>query len=91
MNSIPKTYNIQDMFQDSREQWLLECRKTARELLKTNDSITIEDVTKIMPRPTFLHRNLAGRVFNDEFEAIGFSKALHKEAKGRWIRTWRMK
>lgn len=80
-----------DIFQGQREQWLIQCRTVARQLLKTRESITIEDVTKLVPRPTFLHRNLTGRVFNDEFVPVGFTKALHKEAKGRWIRTWRVR
>lgn len=89
--TTPKQLNIQDMFTYSREAWLAECRKTAKQLLRHADTITIEDVTALVPLPTYLHRNTAGRVFDNQFVPVDFVKAKHSAAKGRWIRTWRLK
>ena len=88
---IPKQLTIQDMFGYSREAWLAECRKTAKLLLRNSETITVEDITLLVPRPTYLHRNTTGAIFDGQFKPVDFVKAKHKEAKGRWIRTWRLK
>lgn len=80
-----------DLFQKSREQWLEEARVAARKLLGLRDSVTIEDVLELCPRPTYLHRNTTGKVFNEDFIPIGFAKSKRSISKGRWIRQWRLK
>lgn len=87
----PQQLTMIDLFKHSREGWLAECRKTAKLLLRNMDSITIEDVTRLVPRPTYLHRNATGSVFNHDFIAIGFVPAQHAAAKGRYIRQWILK
>ena len=82
---------MSDLFQAEKEAWLKNARMTARDLLRHNSSVTIEDVTRLCPRPKYLHRNTNGAVFNNDFESVGFTKALHKEAKGRWIQRWNLK
>lgn len=83
---------IQDMFGSTREKWLMSARHTARKLLSRNETITIEDVLKVCPRPTYIHRNTTGRVFEDEdFQPVGFEKSKRPVSKGRWIRTWKLK
>lgn len=87
----PKQLTIQDMFGYSREAWLEECRKTAKLLLRNSETVTVEDVTALVPRPTYLHRNTTGRIFNNQFKPVDFVKAKHTLAKGRYIRTWKMR
>lgn len=87
----PRALTIQDMFGYSREAWLTECRKTAKQLLRYMDWVTSEDIIKLVPRPTYLHRNTVGAIFDGQFKPVGFVKAQRVEAKGRWIRQWRLK
>lgn len=86
-----KQVTMQDMFEYSRHAWLEECRSIAKRLLRNTENITIEDVTKVCPRPTYLHPNVTGSVFNQEFRPVGFTIAKRAEAKGRIIRQWRLK
>lgn len=83
--------NMSDVFSLQKEGYLKTCRKVARELLRNKETVTIEDITKLVPRPAYLHRNTLGSVFNNEFVPVDFVKAKHSEAKGRYIRTWRLK
>lgn len=87
----PKALTINDMFGLTKQGYLEECRKEAKRLLRTREVVTIEDVTMLVPRPTYIHRNTTGAVFDKQFKPVGFVKAEHKEAKGRWIRTWKLK
>lgn len=87
----PKPITILDMFSLTRQGWLEECRKTAKQLLRNGGVITIEDVLMLVPRPTYLHRNVTGRVFDNQFKPVGFVRAKHEAAKGRYIRTWQIK
>ena len=87
----PKPLLMQERIKFDREDWLDQCRSIAKKLLRNMDSITIEDVTKLCPRPAYLHRNITGAVFNDEFYPVGYTTAKHKEARGHVIRKWRLK
>lgn len=80
-----------DIFKEEKERWLTEARQTARELLRDKESVTIDDVIDLCPRPKYLHRNTNGAVFNRDFESVGFTKAVHPAAKGRWIQMWKLK
>ncbi len=82
---------IQDLFGMTRETWLEEARRTARELLATRPTITIEDVLERLPRPSFIHRNTTGKVFDEDFKPVGFVKSRRTISKGRWIRQWVLK
>ena len=80
-----------DLFQKTREQWLQEARDAAHKLLTSRDWVTIEDVLEVCPKPTYIHRNTIGRVFNDTFRHVGFTKSKRAVSKGRWIQQWRLK
>lgn len=84
--------DIQNLFGQSREDWLDSCRDTARKLLRTRLTITIEDVLEVCPRPNYLHRNTTGKVFQDkDFKAVGFRAARKASSHGRTIRVWGLK
>ena len=80
-----------DLFKKTREQWLQEARDAARKLLAYRDHITIEDVLEVCPKPEYLHRNTVGRVFDSEFQHVGFAKSKRVISKGRWIQQWRLR
>jgi hypothetical protein len=85
---VPST--MQDMFHLTREAWLDNARSAARMLLLRSKSvITIEDVLKVVPRPSYLHPNITGRVFQtDMFVSVGFTLAKKYSSHSRVIRKW---
>lgn len=87
--TAPKTIN--SLFSLGQNTWLAECRTIAKQLLKHRETITVEDVLKLSPRPKYLHRNTTGRIFDDQFRPVGFTKSKNPTSKGRWIRTWSLK
>lgn len=91
MTRFPKTpqpLTIQNRFNFDREDYLEQCRETAKRLLRHGGTVTIEDVSKLCPRPTYLHPNIMGSVFNKEFKQVGFKTAKNPAARGHVIREW---
>lgn len=87
MNS--KQLSMQDLFRKSKQEWLDEARAAARRLLMSRYSITIEDVLEVCPRPTYLHRNTTGSVFNDnDFTPVSYAPSRRTVSHGRTVRTW---
>ena len=83
---------INDLFRKTKQDWLEEARDSARKLLMMHDSITIEDVLEMSPRPGYLHRNVTGSVFQtDEFEPVGFTHSRRTASHSRIIRKWTLK
>lgn len=79
----------QDLFRNTRQEWLDECRIIARNLLKTRQTITIEDVLKECPRPKYLRPNIVGSVFHDkDFVPVGYTMARKPSSHSRVIRVW---
>ena len=87
----PKPLTVQERFSFDKDDWLAQCRETATRLLRQQDTVTVEDILLLCPKPEYLHRNTIGSIFNSNFIPVDFVKAKHKAAKGRWIRTWRKK
>lgn len=86
-----RNMTVQDLFRSEREVWLDEARATARRLLVSRPTITIEDVLLECPRPQHVHRNTAGQVFkHEDFTACGFAKSRRTISKGRWIMRWQL-
>lgn len=80
---------MNDLFVKERQDWINDCRATARELLTTRESITVEDVLKVCPRPRYIHKNVTGSVFKDsDFVMCGWAKATKASSNGRWIMKW---
>lgn len=80
---------IPQLFQDTKREWLIGARITAKRLLKTKPRITIEDVLAVYPLPKYLHRNTIGNVFRDrDFQSVGFTKSRRAVSRGRWIMYW---
>jgi hypothetical protein len=76
-------------FAKERQEWINDCRETARKLLTVRASITVEDVLKICPRPRYIHKNVTGSVFRDpDFVMCGWTKATKSSSNGRWIMRW---
>lgn len=84
---MSKTVN--DLFRQSKQDWLEEARQSARKLLSVRYSITIEDVLEVTPLPRYLHHNTIGRVFsNEDFKAIGYTPSRRTAMHGRVVRLW---
>lgn len=88
---VQKPLTVQDMFGLTRQGWLLECRKTAKLLLRHMDSITVEDILVLVPRPEFIHRNSTGSIFDGQFKQVGWTQSKRPQSKGRYIMQWRLK
>lgn len=82
---------IKDLFKKEREAWLESARLAAKELLEDKPLITIEDVLKVCPRPEYIHRNTTGKVFNNDFQPVGWRKSKRPIMNGRFVRIWRLK
>lgn len=81
--------DMQNLFRKEREAWLSTARSTAYDLLLSQQTITIEDVLKICPRPSYLHPGVTGHVFQDVmFRPVGFRKSLRPISNGRVVRVW---
>lgn len=86
-----KIKSVPDLFKSEREEWVEECRQAARQLLSHRETVTIEDVTAVCTRPSYVHMNTAGQVFkHPDFQFAGFTKAKRTTAKGRWIMRWKL-
>src|ERR1044072_315419 len=87
-----KVKTAQDLFQRERNEWLHDARMTAKRLLRTRYYITIEDVLKSCPRPSYVHRNVTGHVFqDDDFVFKGYTKSRRPISNGRTISFWTLK
>lgn len=83
---------IRDLFRKSKESWLEDARAAAIKLLKRRPYITIDDVTKEVPLPSYLHKNTVGGVFQTpDFKAVGFTVSTRPVAHGRVIRKWALR
>jgi len=84
--------DVQDLFRAQRHAWLMDCRATARKLLTTREEIIIDDVTKLCPRPSYVHKNVTGSVFKDvDFEMCGIVPATKPSSNKRWVMKWRLR
>lgn len=80
----------QDLFRPLRDEWLVDARTAATELLKSQESVTIEDVLLKCPRPSALHRNVTGHVFKtSEFKWVRYTRSKRAISNGRVISVWR--
>lgn len=78
-----------DIFKHERQAYLDSARVAARRLLTTRSEITIADVSKIVPRPKYLHVNTTGRVFmHPDFKLLGHVKSPARLAHSRYIGRW---
>lgn len=82
---------VKDLFKKEREAWLESARLAAKELLEDKPLITIEDVLKVCPRPEYIHRNTTGKVFNNDFQPVGWRKSKRPIMNGRFVRIWRLR
>ena len=82
---------VKDLFKKEREAWLENARLAAKELLEDKPLITIEDILKVCPRPEYIHRNTTGKVFNNDFQPVGWRKSKRPIMNGRFVRIWRLK
>lgn len=80
---------MNNLFEESKTKWLDEARKAARILILDKGRCTIEDVLEACPRPSYLHRNTTGSVFqSDEFEPLGYTASKRRQSHGRVVRIW---
>jgi len=84
-----KTKTVPDLFRKEREEWLIDCRREAKKLLKHRSYITIEDVLRACPRPQYIKPNTVGQVFKDPaFKSVGFSRSVRPVSNGRYVQRW---
>lgn len=79
----------QTLFRQSAHEWIDEAQHAAEKLLMKMEVITIEDVLSVCPRPSYLHPNVTGGVFqNSIFKHQGFAVSKRSISNGRIIRVW---
>ncbi len=80
---------LDPLFKKARQEWMEQCRVTARHLLRRRRYITIEDVLKECPRPKWVHRNTTGFVFRtSDFRPAGSLPSVRPEMNGRYVKVW---
>lgn len=80
---------INDLFKQSKQEWLDEARDTARKIGATKSTFTIEDVLLACPLPKYLHHNTIGSVFkHEDFKSVGFAPSRRPAMHGRVVRKW---
>lgn len=87
---------VPELFQKTKEDWLLQARKVAQELLYERDHITIMDVLQVCPFPDYLGRrarNTIGNVFHNDtvFRPIGYTTATTPASHAHVIRIWTLR
>ena len=87
------TRTMQDMFRGERETWLEDARTVASRMIEEGGvPITIEDVLKECPKPSYIHRNTVGAVFRSPaFKAVGWTPSKRTAMNGRYVRKWSLK
>lgn len=84
--------SIQDLFRQEKQEWIEGARVVARKLLRKYETITIEDVLAVYPRPSYLHYNITGMVFNHpDFKGLNFVRSKRPLSHGNLIRRWRLR
>lgn len=83
--------NVPSLFKRFTIDWLEEAGDTAEILCRKRGVVTIEDVLKVCPRPTYVHRNTTGKVFDKRFVAIGWRRSDRPAMNGRQVRIWKLK
>jgi len=84
---VPKT--APELFKQSNQDWVDECRSAAKVLLRRQPSVTIEDVLRICPRPKYVKPNVTGSVFiHPDFKSIGVKRATRPVSHGHYIKVW---
>lgn len=88
-----RSKSVQDLFRTEREDWVEACRTTAHKLLDEGKaSITIDDVTDIHPRPSYIHKNATGSILTAKhFTCIGYTKSRKASRKGSVVAIWTKK
>ncbi len=90
MTSIPEWQEIHEM---TKADFLRRAREAAVSLLKTRDTITIDDVREIVAPPKGMNPNVMGAVFKGPlFEGTGiYVKSKRKISHHRPIQKFRLK
>lgn len=87
-----KSKETRDLFRDQAKDWVEGARAAAKQLLRTNQTVTIEDVLHVYPRPEYVNRNITGVVFrHPDFIAVGYMNSRRRISRGNIIRTWRLR
>ena len=91
MLGAPKPQKTKEMFAREASEWIDGARQAARTLLRNHETVDIEDVLAIYPRPEYINRNITGQVFrHPDFEAVGYRNSRRPISRGNIIRTWRL-
>jgi len=81
-----------DLFEETRQNFLKKCRSVARDIARTKESITIDDVRLQVQLPEGLDGRVFGAVFHsDEWEKVGYINSKQKENHGRPIGVFKIK
>lgn len=81
--------DVRDLFQREKIAWLDSARAVAIKLLQVRKKITVEDVLKECPRPTYIHRNTTGSIFKSpDFVASGWTASKRPAMNSRYVRQW---
>lgn len=84
--------NVPNLFRQSTKDWLEEARDEAEKICHERGIVTVEDVLKVCPRPTYVHRNVTGAIFSRQrFTDIGWRPSERPAMNGRRVFIWKLK
>lgn len=80
------------LFEQTRAEYLILARATARLLAHTNGSVTINDVREKCPPPAGIDGRVMGAVFlKAEFEQLGYETSDRRTSHGRPVARFRLR
>ena len=81
--------NVPTLFGQTTRDWVDQARDDAARLLTVRQTITIEDVLFVNPRPSYIKKSVTGKIFQDRrFKAVGYTLSKRPAMNSRVIRLW---
>jgi len=92
-NTVQSKQIVMELFEDTRREFLENCRWIARRIAKENGGrVTIDDVREQVTTPENVDPRVYGAVFNtDEWEKVGYTNTTRQSSHGRPIAIFRFK
>ncbi len=92
MNTATKQLAF-DLFEDTRKEFLENCRWIARKIAERKDTVTIDDVRSETKLPLGIDGRVYGAVFanKDEWEKVGYTQTSIKTSHARPIAVFKLK
>jgi hypothetical protein len=79
-------------FEIRAADWLALARHTAREICRSQGTVSSDDVLAEIGMPEGFHHNVVGAIFNSrEFVRVGFRRTRRPQGHARMIGVWSRK